>query len=879
MENSGKIIPVAIEDEVKESYLNYAMSVIVSRALPDVRDGLKPIHRRILYTMNEMGLRHDREFKKCGRIVGDVLGKYHPHGDMSIYEALVRMAQDFSLRYPVVRGQGNFGSVDGDPPAAVRYTEAKMYKLSEEMLRDIRKDTVDFGPNYDDSLKEPLVLPAYFPFLLVNGASGIAVGMATNIPPHNLREVSNAICAVIDNPEIDITGIMEYLTGPDFPTGGTIFGTKGIRNAYHTGKGKIVVRAKCSLEETNSGRDVIIVNELPYTVNKANLVMKIADLVKDKKIEGISDLRDESDRNGMRVVIELKRGAIAKVVLNQLFNHTALQSNFNVNYLALVDKIPKLLNIKQTIVYYIEHRKEVIVRRTKFDLKKALERGYILEAMQSALLDIDEIIRIIKSSKSVNDARIALVKRFKQDKDKSEILKIVEILLKDRVLSEEEFKTLKLSLEDQAQAILDMRLQKLTNLETKKILDESKENMAFINNLKNLLLNAEKILNVVKEETLEISEKFGDDRRTNIVYDEIGEFNIEDMIQKEDMVVLISNRGYIKRVPVSAYKQQGRGGKGSSSAKLRDEDFVEHLFVASTHDYILFVTSAGKAYWLKVHEIPEASRTARGTHIKSCLAISADEEITAVVSLKEFTDDTFIFMATSRGIVKKVSTANFSNARIRGIIALKLDNNDTLVSALLTNGDNEIVLLSRSGNCLRYNENAVRVMGRASRGVMGIRLSQDDELAAVLPIKEDESMLILSEFGYGKRIDFDKFTPHGRGTRGQMAYKTNDKTGEIIGALAVMEIDELVCISSQGNTIRLHLNEVPLMGKAAFGVRIVNIVKPDFIVGMARLVKDDEDEQEERQEGIQNSEAAESENSDNSSENTSTEATEQNEEK
>ncbi|MBN1647071.1 MAG: DNA topoisomerase (ATP-hydrolyzing) subunit A [Spirochaetales bacterium] len=841
METTGKVIPVAIEDEIKESYLNYAMSVIVSRALPDVRDGLKPIHRRILYTMNEMGLRHDREFKKCGRIVGDVLGKYHPHGDMSIYEALVRMAQDFSLRYPVVHGQGNFGSIDGDPPAAVRYTEAKMFPLTEEMLRDIRKETVDFGPNYDDSLLEPKVLPAYFPFLLVNGGSGIAVGMATNIPPHNLREVSDAICAVIDNPKINISEIMHYMKGPDFPTGGIIFGKGGIRKAYATGRGKIVVRAKCVLEETKSGRDVIIVNELPYAVNKANLVMKIADLVKDKKIDGISDLRDESDRNGMRIVIELRKGTIPKVILNQLFSHTALQSNFNVNYLALVDGMPRLLNIKETIEYFIKHRKEVVVRRSKYDLKKALERGYILEGLQTALLDIDEIIRIIKASANVNDARQALVKRFEQDKSKSEILKVVEILLRDRVLNEEEHKGLKLSLEDQAQAILDMRLQKLTNLETQKIIDELKETMDQINYLKGLLLDDTKIMSVIKEETLEISAKFGDDRRTQIVADEVEEINIEDMIQKEDMAVVISNRGYIKRIPVKAYKNQGRGGKGSSSANLRDEDFVEHLFIASTHDYILFVTNAGKAYWLKVHEIPEAGRTARGAHMKSVLAISADEDITAVVSLSEFSDQSYIFMATSRGIVKKVTTSSFSNARTRGIIALKLDTNDKLVSALLTHGNDEIILLSRSGNALRYSENCVRGMGRASRGVTGIKLSNDDELAAVMPVLENEKMLIISEYGYGKRTDFSNFTPHGRGTRGQMAYKTNAKTGEIINALTVKEEDELVCISSQGNAIRLNLNEIPVMGKAAFGVRIVNIVKPDVLVGMARLVKEEDE--------------------------------------
>ncbi|MEW5814594.1 MAG: DNA topoisomerase (ATP-hydrolyzing) subunit A [Spirochaetota bacterium] len=807
-EMKGKVIPVSIEDEIKASYLNYAMSVIVSRALPDVRDGLKPVHRRILYAMNEMGLRSDRPFKKCGRIVGDVLGKYHPHGDQSIYDALVRMAQDFSLRYPLVHGQGNFGSVDGDPPAAMRYTEAKLYKVAEEMLRDIKKNTVDFGPNYDDTILEPLVLPAALPFLLVNGASGIAVGMATNMAPHNLVEVANAIAAVIDNPEISIKEIMRYIKGPDFPTAGIIFGVKGIVEAYETGRGRITVRAKCSLETTKSGKETVIVSELPFAVNKANLIVRIADLVRERKIDGIIDLRDESDRNGMRIVIELRRGIIPKVVLNQLFSMTQLQQNFSINNLALVKGIPKILNLKDLITCFIEHRKEVVIRRTKFDLEKAEERAHILEGLKIALDNIDEVIAIIKKSSTVETARVNLVKRFS--------------------LSEK-----------QAQAILDMRLQKLTSLETKKLMDELLEIQAFITYLKALLSSETKILGVVKQETLDIARDYGDARRTEIIPDEVQEINIEDLIQKEDMVVLISNRGFIKRIPVSAYKSQSRGGKGLSSATLKNEDFIVHLFIASTHDYILFITSEGKAYWLKVHEIPEASRTARGQQMKTLLAISANEEITAVVSLQEFTEDNCIFMATGRGVVKKVTTSDFSNARTRGIIAIKLDSGDRLVSAMLTSGKDEVVLVTRGGNALRFKEESVRAMGRASRGVQGIRLVKGDELAGALTVNTEEQMLLISGNGYGKRIEYDNFSAHGRATKGQIAYKTSEKTGEIVGTLSVKKEDDLVCITSQGNALKLKLKEIPVMGKAAHGVRIVNIQKPDAVVGMARVVNED----------------------------------------
>lgn len=808
-EQIGKIIPIAIEDEVKVSYLNYAMSVIVSRALPDVRDGLKPVHRRILYAMNEMGLRHDQAFKKCGRIVGDVLGKYHPHGDQSIYDALVRLAQSFSMRYTVVRGQGNFGSVDGDPPAAMRYTEAKMERIAEEMLQDIKKDTVDFGPNYDDSMEEPIILPAAVPYLLINGASGIAVGMATNMPPHNLSEICNALIAYIENPDITMNELLAHVKGPDFPTGGIIFGTRGLKDAYKTGKGRITVRGKCTLETMKSGKETIIISEIPYQVNKASLVVKIAELVRDKKIDGIQDLRDESDRDGMRIVIELKRGAVPKVILNQLFSLTPLQQNFGVINLALVDGKPQVLPLKDLIRYFVEHRKVVVTRRTEFDLKKAEERAHILEGLKIALENIDEVIRIIKQSSNVEIAREGLMSRFG--------------------LSEK-----------QAQAILDMRLQRLTSLETQKILQELEEIRKQILYFKDLLAHQEKLYEVIKDETRTLIEKYGDERRTEIVYGEIEEFNIEDLIQKEDMVVLISNKGFIKRIPVSSYRNQGRGGKGSASATLKNEDFLEHIFVASTHDYILFITSEGKAYWIKVHEIPEASRSARGQSIKTLLAISQNEDITAIVAINDFKDDSYIFMATSGGIVKKVTTSAFVNAKTHGIIAIKLSSGDKLVSALLTTGENELVLLTRKGRALRFHESDVRPSGRASQGVRGINIRNDDELAAALRVSEDESMVIISGAGFGKRLKYENFLAHNRGTMGQRAYSVSEKTGEIIGALSVSEQDDIVCITSQGNTIRLYVSEIPEQGATARGVCIVNIQKPDFLVGLARVINDEE---------------------------------------
>ena len=802
-----KVIPVAIEDELKESYLNYAMSVIVSRALPDARDGLKPVHRRILYSMREMALRSDRPHKKTGRIVGDVLGKFHPHGDQSIYDALVRLAQDFSLRYPAINGQGNFGSIDGDPPAAMRYTEARLSAIAEEMLRDIDRETVDFGPNYDDSLNEPLVLPGAFPFLLANGGSGIAVGMATNIPPHNIHEICRAIVHRIEQPKITIEELMKIVKAPDFPTGGIVYGRKGVEEAYRTGYGRIIVRARVTLETGKNGKEYIVVKEIPFAVNKSSLIIKIADLVREKKIEGIADLNDESDRDGLRIVIELRRNAVPKVILNQLFMHTQMQVAFSANCLALVHGAPRVLNLKEMIECFIEHRKEVVTRRARYDLKKAEQRAHILEGLRIALDNIDEVIALIKKSRTVDTARSNLIKRFK--------------------LSER-----------QAQAVLDMRLQRLTSLETKKILDELQEVLKKIKALKDLLSSEKKILNVVKEETLQIEQRYGDERRTELIEEEVEEIDIEDLIVREDVVILFSHRGFIKRMPVSAYKRQGRGGRGASYTTLKENDVITHMFIASTHDYILFITSTGSAYWLKVHEIPEGSKTSRGKSIKTLFSISTDEKIAAVVSTSCFSEEAFIFMATKRGIVKKVRVSEFSNAKTRGIAAINLVKGDRLVSANLTTGNDELIFITQKGASLRFHERAVRAMGRSSKGMIGIRPSKEDELCGVVIVRKDEHMLIISQSGYGKRIDYKNFVQHGRGTRGRACYPYSKVHGKVAAVLSVGKRDDLICITSQGNAIKLRLKEVTVRGRNAAGVKIVNIKAPDSVVGIARASKE-----------------------------------------
>ena len=807
----GVLIPIPIETEVKRAYIDYSMSVIVSRALPDVRDGLKPVHRRILYSMEEKNLRYSGPTRKCAKIVGDVLGSYHPHGDASVYDALVRLGQDFSLRYPVIHPQGNFGTIGGDPPAAYRYTEAKMARLAESMVEDIKKDTVDFIPNFDDSTQEPTVLPGKFPFLLANGSSGIAVGMATNMPPHNLREIAQAVSAYIDNPDITIDELAKYIKGPDFPTGGIIFGKKGIRQAFKTGRGKILVRGRFNIEVDKKGKETIIFTEVPYQVNTTALVAKIGELAREKVIEGIAAVNDEtSDRAGLRLVIELKRGAIAKVVLNQLFSKTALQSSFGVINLALVDGRPQTLTLKQLVGYFVAHRQEVVTRRVRFDLKKAEERAHILRALIVAIDNIDEVIKIIRGSRDTASAKNALMERFSFD-------------------------------DIQAQAIVDMQLKRLTSLEIEDLRKELQELELLIEHLKDLLAHPEKILALIKQETDELAEKFGDDRRTDIVSDEVEEINIEDLIKKEQMVVLVSNLGYIKRVPVTAYKRQNRGGKGSNSAALVEDDFIDQIFTASTHDYIMFITNEGKAYWVKVHEIPEASRTSRGSHIKSLLAVSSDEEITTIVSLKEFSSDTYLLMATAGGIVKKVQTDSFQNAKTRGIIAIKLDEGDKLVSAILTTGKDELMLVTRHGQALRVSETEIRDQGRASHGVIGIRLSGGDELTGALRINGGK-LLVMSENGYGKRVDFSEFSPHGRGTGGQKVYTITEKTGEVVGLLAVADDDEIVCITGQGKTIRVQVSSINVMGRAAQGVKILDIESPDQLIGLDVVAREDEED-------------------------------------
>ena len=806
----GAVIPIPIENEVKRAYIDYSMSVIVSRALPDVRDGLKPVHRRILYSMEEKGLRSLGPTRKCAKIVGDVLGSYHPHGDASVYDALVRLGQDFSLRYPVIYPQGNFGTIGGDPPAAYRYTEAKMAKIAETMVEDIKKETVDFIPNFDDSTKEPTVLPAKFPFLLANGSSGIAVGMATNMPPHNLREIANAVSAYIDNPEIEIDELCKYMKGPDFPTGGVIYGRKGIKQAFKTGRGKILVRGKFTIEVDKKGKETIVFTEVPYQVNTTTLVSRIGELAREKIIDGIANVNDEtSDRTGLRVVIELKRGAITKVVLNQLFAKTALQSSFGVINLALVNGRPETLNLKLLVKYFVEHRVDVVTRRTKFDLRKAEERAHILEALIVAIDNIDEVIKIIRSSRDPQTAKNNLMERFGFD-------------------------------DVQAQAIVDMQLKRLTSLEIEDLRKELQELQVLIAHLKDLLAHPEKILALIKEETNEIAEKFGDERKTDIVADEVEELNIEDLIKKEEMVILISHLGYIKRIPATAYKSQNRGGKGSNSANLAEDDFLDQIFTASTHDYIMFITNAGKAYWLKVHEIQEASRTSRGSHIKSLLSVSSDEEITAVVSLKEFDDKTYLLMATAGGVVKKVTTDNFANAKTRGIIAIKLDEGDKLVSAILTGGKDEIMLITRRGQALRTSEEDIRSQGRSSRGVTGIKLSSEDELTGALRVTENQKMLVMTENGYGKRVEFSEFSAHGRGTGGQRIYTLSEKTGEVVGLLTVFDDDEVVCITGQGKTIRISVNSVGTMGRSAQGVRILDIESPDMLIGLDVVARDEE---------------------------------------
>ncbi len=809
-----KTVPVEIVDEMRSSYLDYSMSVIVSRALPDARDGLKPVHRRILYGMDELGLRANKPYKKSARIVGEVLGKYHPHGDTAIYDSLVRMAQDFSLRYPMVNGQGNFGSVDGDGAAAMRYTEAKMHRIAEEMLQDIDKDTVDFVPNFDDTLKEPTVLPTRLPQLHMNGASGIAVGMATNIPPFNLREISNAIIALIDNPDVDIEELIKLVSGPDFPTGGIIYGKKGIRDAFKTGKGSIKVRSKVSVEVSRGNKVSIIVSEIPFQVNKSNLIIKTADLVRDKVIEGIRDIRDESDRDGIRIVMDLKKDVIPDVVINQLFKHTQLQDTFSVNFIALVNGEPKLLNLKDSLLPFIGFRHEVVLRRTEFEKNRAENRAHILEGLKVALDNIDEIIKIIKKSESPDLAKTKLMSSFKLS-------------------------------EHQAKAILEMRLSALTGLEQKKIVEELSELLKLIEKLTSILANKELRMEIVKEEIIKVTEKYGDDRRTEIVEDE-GEFSIEDMIAQEDMVVTISHNGYIKRFPVSEFKRQGRGGRGLKGAETKEDDFVEHLFVASTHHHLLIFTDKGKCHWLKVHEIPQAGRASRGRAIINILHLDRDENPQAFLAVSEFDEEHYILMATERGLVKKTVLSKYKRPMKGGIYAIDIREGDKLIEARLTDGSNDIILGSSYGKAIRFNETDARPMGRKTKGVRGMRLQDDkDMVIGMIVIKRSGTVLAVSENGFGKRTGIDAYPLRKRGGKGVLTIRTTEKIGKMISIKEVVDTDDLMIITQRGIMIRQPIVKIRSIGRATQGVKLIRLDEKDSIASVTRVmekVEDDEDE-------------------------------------
>lgn len=805
-----KILPVDIEDEMRGSYIDYSMSVIVSRALPDVRDGLKPVHRRVLYGMQDLGLGAGRPYKKSARIVGEVLGKYHPHGDSAVYDTMVRMAQDFSMRYPLVDGQGNFGSVDGDSPAAMRYTEARLSKIAEEMLRDLEKNTVDFVPNFDDTLKEPSVLPAMVPNLLVNGSSGIAVGMATNIPPHNLTEVIDGCIAYIKEENITNEKLMKFIKAPDFPTGGIIYGYEGVKDAYTTGRGRIVVRAKANILTAKNDRQSIIISEIPYQVNKASMIERIADLVNDKKLEDISDIRDESDRDGLRIVIELKRDANAQVVLNNLYKHTQMETTFGVIMLALVEGRPKVLTLREMIEKFVAHRNEVIVRRSQYELDEAEKRAHILEGYIIALDNIDEIIKLIKASKDVETARLGLMKKFK---------------LSDL----------------QARAILDMRLQRLTGLERKKIEEEYREVIKLIERLKAILKSKQLQMEIIKEEFLEIKKKYGDERRTEIVY-KAEEFSIEDMIAEEDVVITISHGGFIKRFPVSGYRRQTRGGKGLTGATTKEDDFIEHMFIASTHNYLLLFTDRGKVYWLKVHEIPEASRMARGKAIVNLIAKDADETVAAYVSVKGFEDPLFVVMVTGKGVIKKTSLQDFGNPRRNGIVAIGLGKGDNVIDVKLTDGKQDIVIGTREGLAIRFHEQEVRSMGRTAGGVRAIRLGKKDNVVGAVALRRaGTSILIATEFGYGKRSETDEYRVSHRGGKGIITVKTTEKTGKMVAIKEVVETDDIVVVTSGGIIIRQHASTIRLAGRNTQGVRLIRLSEGDTVSGVAAVVAEDEE--------------------------------------
>lgn len=808
----GKIVPIDIENEMRKSYLLYSMSVIVGRALPDVRDGLKPIHRRILYAMHGLGLTADKPYRKSATVVGEVMGNYHPHGDAAIYDALVRMAQDFSMRNTLVDGHGNFGSVDGDPPAAMRYTETRMTRLAAHMLADIEKDTVNFVPNFDGSKKEPEVLPARFPQLLVNGSSGIAVGMATNIPPHNLVETIDGTIELIDNPDATIEDLMEHIKGPDFPTGGLILGTQGIREAYHTGRGSIKVRARARIEPMSGGRHRIVVTEIPYQVNKARMIERIAQLARDKRIEGITDLRDESDREGLRIVMELKRDANPNVVLNQLYKHTTMETTFGAIMLVLVDNEPRVLNLKEMLHYYIEHQKEVVTRRTQYDLSKAEERAHILEGLRIALDHIDEIISLIRASRTREIAREGLITKFG---------------LSDR----------------QAQAILEMRLQSLTGLEREKIEQEYEEVCALIAHLREILGNEQLLLGVIKDELIEIRDKFGDPRRSEITQD-FSELEIEDLIAAEDVVVTMSNQGYIKRLPINAYKAQRRGGKGVTGMATREEDFVEHLFITNTHDTILFFTNMGKVYSLKGYEIPEAQRHARGTAVVNLIELDPGEAVTALMPVSKFDEDVYVFMATKNGTVKKTELSAFANIRRSGIIGISLAPDDELIAVRMTGGDDEILLVTKDGMSIRFRQDNVRAMGRTAAGVRGINLDKGDAVVGMDIARDNADVLIITSAGYGKRTPVVEYRPQNRAGKGLKACRLTNKTGNIVGVKLVREENEMMLTTMAGYVIRFQISDVPRMGRLTQGVKVMSLDDGDQVISIARVSSKGEDDLE-----------------------------------
>ena len=807
-----KILPISIEDEMRDSYLDYSMSVIVSRALPDVRDGLKPVHRRVLYGMHELGLQAGKAYKKSARVVGEVLGKFHPHGDSAVYDSIVRLVQDFSMRYPLIDGQGNFGSIDGDSPAAMRYTEVRMKSIAGEMLKDLDKETVDFALNFDDSLEEPTVLPSAMPNMLVNGASGIAVGMATNIPPNNLNEVVDGLVAMIDNPEITVEEIMEHIIAPDFPTGGIIYGYEGVKQAYTTGRGRVVIRARAVVEVTQkNGRESIIVSELPYQVNKVRLIEKIVELIHLKKIDGIADIRDESDRDGMRLVIELKRDAVAKVVLNHLYKHTPMQDTFGVILLALVGGVPKVLTLKEMMQLYLKHRNEIILRRTTFDLAAAEKKAHILEGLKICLDNLDEVIATIRQSPNAQVAQERLMEKFG----------LTEV---------------------QSKAVLEMRLQRLTGMEREKIEKDYKETLALIEELRFILANPDKQMAIIKEELLKVRKVYGDERRTEIRPQE-GEFSIEDMIAQEDVVITITHEGFIKRFPVSGYRRQARGGKGVTGAQARHEDFVEHMFIASTHNYILFFTNRGRCHWLKVYEIPEAGRAARGRSLANIMELQPGEKIRAYINVKTFDDPLYIVMATARGIIKKTEIEAFSRPRRNGIAAIMIDEGDELIDARLTDGEHDIIMAKNSGYAVRFAEKDVRSMGRTTRGVKGITLDESEFCISMVTSKRnDTSLLAVTDNGFGKRSLVDDYRLTQRGARGVITLKAHEKVGNLVGLLDVNDGDDLIIITANGIVNRQHVANIRLTGRNTSGVRLIRLMEGDTISATARVPKTDVEE-------------------------------------